>query len=357
MRIFPKGRDLSQPPDRLELVVRASDFRAPVEQFALRLDHFLAERLTWRSRTSIQDLIRSGAVLVDASAPDRPSGSGEASVEKRPGRKLRHGSRVIVMIPEEARLTIQREALADLGHDLAVLYEDDAALAVDKPAMLAVHPGGRHLTDTLIQRVHARLGLSKAPREARPRLCHRLDRETSGIVLLGLNPRAHSDMMAQFEEREVEKEYLAIVRGSPVADRGRIDQPLGLARGARVGLKMEVRDDGQASVTEWRVIERFASCALVSCKPLTGRQHQIRVHMAHLGHPLIGDKLYGADDTLFDRGMEGTLSREDLRELELPRHALHNHRLAFRSPATGARVEVESPLARDLADYVDAVRR
>ncbi len=356
MRLFPKGRDLSKTLEKVELVVRASDFRSPAEALSLRLDMFLAEHLTWRSRTSIQELIHSGQVLVDASTPAKPNGTGRAEVETRPGRKLRHGTRVVVMVPDALRVPIATDKLADLGHDLSVLYEDERALAVDKPPMLAVHPGGRHLTDTLIQRVHARMGVADEPRAARPRLCHRLDRETSGIVLIGKDPEAHSNMMQQFENREVEKEYLAIVRGSPDRDAGRIDFALAPARAARVQLKMAVAFDGLACVTEWRVLERLRDVSLVACKPLTGRQHQIRVHMAAIGHPLVGDKLYGEDDGYFDKGMNGTLSAADLRELGLSRHALHAHRLVFTSPANGARVEVTSPLARDLRDYLAAQR-
>jgi 23S rRNA pseudouridine1911/1915/1917 synthase len=356
MRFLPKHRDLSKTLEKIELVVRASDFRSPVDELVVRLDRFLGEHLKWRSRTSIQELVHDGYVWVDASTPDRPEGSGEAKPETRPGRKLKHGSRVIVWIPEANRIPVESGKLADLGADLCVLYEDDAALVVDKPAMLAVHPGGRHLTDTLIQRVHARLGLDGAPREAKPRLCHRLDRETSGIVLLGKTPRAHSEMMRQFEEREVEKEYLAIVRGVPVQDAGRIDLPLGIGRATRVQLKMTVCADGLESVTEWRVVERLREHALVACKLLTGRQHQIRVHLASIGFPLVGDKLYGESDEYFDRGMEGTLTAEDLRALGLPRHALHNHRLVFTSPDGDRRVEVTSPLPRDLADFVAAHR-
>ncbi|MCC6409268.1 MAG: RluA family pseudouridine synthase [Planctomycetes bacterium] len=356
MRFLPKHRDLSRPLEKIELIVRASDFRSPVDELVVRLDRFLGEHLTWRSRTSIQELVHDGYVWVDASTPDQPQGSGEAKPETRPGRRLRHGSRVVVWIPEQNRVEVKTGELADLGQDLSVLYEDAAALVVDKPAMLAVHPGGRHLTDTLIQRVHARMGLGDAPRDERPRLCHRLDRETSGIVLLGKTPRAHSLMMKQFEAREVEKEYLAIVRGVPAQDGGRIDLPLGMGRSTRVQLKMTVQADGLESVTEWRVVERFREHALVACKLLTGRQHQIRVHMASIGFPLVGDKLYGPDDAYFEKGMDGTLSADDLRELGLPRHALHNHRLAFTSPDGNRRVEVTSPLPRDLADFVAAQR-
>jgi len=349
MRLFPKGRDLSRPPERVELEVRASDLRLPVEAVELRLDHFLAKSLVWRSRSSLQNLIREGHVLVDVCAPERSGGAGELTIERRPGRKLRHGARVVIVIPEGLRLA----ARAAEPDDLAILYEDESVLAVDKPPGLAVHPAGRHLTDTLIQRVHAHFESERLHRDARPRLCHRLDRETSGLVLVGKDPGAHQDLMRQFERRRVEKEYLAIVRGAPDSDGGTVDLPLGPARASRIGLKIAVAADGQSSRTEWKVLERFRDCALVSCRPLTGRQHQIRVHMDAIGHPLLGDKLYGYGEEYFQRNADGELTAADLRALELPRHALHNHRLVFTSPRSGERVEVVSPLASDLVAFLE----
>jgi len=348
--IFPKDRDLTQSPKEVELEVRASDLRQRAEAVELRLDAFLVLHLTWRSRNSIQELIRAGQVLVDASTPDHPRGTGVATVEKRPGRRLRNGSRVIVLIPEHLRLP----TTGPVSDELSILYEDEGILAVDKAPFVSVHPGGRHLVDTLIQRVHARYGAGfELERGGAPRLCHRLDRETSGIVLVGKNPAAHADVMAQFERRLVEKEYLALVRGSPEEDGGVIDYPIASARTSAVELKMAVVSDGQPSETIWRVIERRRNVALVSCRPKTGRQHQIRVHLEAIGHPVVGDKLYGLDETLFQKSLEGRLTKEDLRALGLPRHALHNHRVVFRSPATKERVEVVSPMARDLELYFE----
>jgi RluA family pseudouridine synthase len=360
MRLFPRDRDLSQPLERIELRVRASDFGLTVEELELRLDQFLARHMTWRSRTSVQNLIKDGAVLVDAATPDHPEGSGEAAVETRPGRKLRHGTRVVIVIPEELRVPLAERAVGVEHHsdtqfdDLAVLYRDAGVLAVDKPAMLAVHPSGRHLSDTLIQRVHRMLGTEGMAREGRPRLAHRLDRETSGAILIGLDPASHTELMRQFEEREVEKQYLAVVRGEPEHEGGRIEFPLGSARGSKIGLKMAVQFDGLESVTEWRVLRRVPGYALLACDIHTGRQHQIRVHLSAIGLPIVGDKLYGPDEMLFQKGADGTLDAADLRLLELPRQALHSHRIVFTSPATGERVAVESPLAPDLQRFLDA---
>jgi 23S rRNA pseudouridine1911/1915/1917 synthase len=350
MGLFPKDRDLTRPPREVELVVDASNLRMRADAVEIRLDHFLVRHLKWRSRSSIQGLIRDGHLLVDAVTPDHPGGTGTLVVERRPARRLRHGSRVVIVIPEELRLPEP----SGNSEDLVVLYEDAGILAVDKPPLLAVHPSGRHLSDTLIQRVHARYGGGQElERGGAPRLCHRLDRETSGIVLIGKDPDSHHDVMRQFERRRVDKEYLALVHGAPTGARGTIDLPIGPARASRVGLKMAVAVDGQPSVTEWSLVERRPHCSLVSCRPVTGRQHQIRVHLEAIGLPVVGDKLYGADEELFQKGVDGTLSDADLRRLGLPRHALHNHRVAFTSPATGERVEIASPLPGDMRGYLE----
>lgn len=352
MKVLPKDRDLNDSPEFVELQVRASDLQQKVEEVSVRLDQFLQRFLTWRSRTGIQDLIRDGHLYVDASTPDHPEGSGELVQELRPGRKLRHGSRVVIEIPEAHR--IPEASFED--ETLTILYEDERVVAVDKPPHMVVHPAGRHLSGTLIQRIHRMYPSPDGTREARPRLAHRLDRETSGIVLIGKDPIAHSDVMGQFEDRKVIKEYLAIVRGSPMANSGSARGDLGPARGAVIGLKMAVVEKGLPSRTDWRVIERFADCTLILCRLHTGRQHQIRVHMEDIGLPLVGDKLYGADSDVFERDMRDELTREDLEKLGLGRHALHNHRLVFTTPAGRKQVEVVSELAPDLQAYLDARR-
>lgn len=349
MGIFPKDRDLTRPPDRVELRVDASYFREPIEGFQVRLDHFLAAHLKWRSRSSIQELVRDSYVLVDSSTPDQPSGSGREECERRPGRRLRHGCRVVVLIPDELR---QPETDADPSV-LSPLYEDAEVVAFDKPPLMPVHPSGRHLADTLIQRVHAYYRDEVRAGRLLPRLCHRLDRETSGIVLIGKNPRTHRKVMKQFEARRVEKHYLAIVQGVIADQRGLIDFPLAPSRTSSIALKISAQADGLPSRTGWEVVERYDSYTLVSCELHTGRQHQIRVHLAAIGHPVVGDKLYGPDEQLFQRSTDGTLTERDLAVLEMPRHALHNHRLAFVSPAHGERVEIESPLAPDMRAFLD----
>jgi len=352
MGLFPTDRDLNRPPETVELVLTASSLGLRSEDVLVRLDAFLQRHLKWRSRTSIQKLIRDGWVLVDAPTPEQPEGTGVLSEERRPGRRLRDGTRVVIVIPPESRLP----APQDVSTELAVLWEDEDALAVDKPPFLPVHPSGRHHSDTLIQRVHARFKDSHLERGIAPRLCHRLDRETSGIVLVAKNPEAHRRLATQFEERRTEKEYLAVVWGSPEEEAGEVTFPIGPARASSVRLKMAVAADGLPCRTEWRVLERLPDRALLACRIHTGRQHQIRVHLAALGMPIVGDKLYGPDEQHFCRQAEGTLSEEDLAELELPRHALHNHRLAFTSSVSGERVEVTSPLAPDLEAHLEERR-
>jgi 23S rRNA pseudouridine1911/1915/1917 synthase len=348
MGLFPRDRNLARTLEQVELPVRASDFQTSPEEVHVRLDAFLKLRLSWRSRASVQRLIQDGFVLVAPAAPGLEPSGRAPEVERRASRVLRHGARVVVVIPPELRLPDQ---LADPG-TLVILHEDEDVVAVDKPAGQPVHPSGRHLTGTLIQDVHARY--SQGAELAVPvRLCHRIDKETSGIVLLAKGARAHRQIRKQFERGTIEKEYLALVHGSPGEDEGAIDLPLGPARASRVRMKISVQADGAEAHTTWRVLERRGGFALLACKLLTGRQHQIRVHLAAIGHPLVGDKLYGADEELFLRGARHELDASDLARLRLSRHALHSHRLAWVAPSGGARREVTSPLPGDLRAFLE----
>ena len=350
MGLFPKERDLSRTLEEVELRVEASALGQRVEDVKIRLDAFLSRHLSWRSRTSVQDLVRGGHVRVDASTPDRPRGSGEAQVETRPGRRLRHGSRVVIRIPKDLVVEVP-----DFEPDeLSVLWEDDDLVAVDKAPFVSVHPSGRHVRDSLIHRVHVRYRDLIAEHAWAPKLCHRLDRETSGIVLVAKDADVHRAVMRAFERREIDKHYLAVVHGVPRERGGVIDLALGPARASRIGLKMACIVDGLPSRTDWELVEDHGDVSVIRCRLHTGRQHQIRVHLAAIGHPVVGDKLYGDDDSYFQRGVDGALSARDLEELELPRHALHNHRLGFTHPRSGERVVVESPLPPDLRAYLAA---
>lgn len=346
MGIFEKDRDLTEAPADVRFVVDASTFRVKARGFAMRLDLFLSHHLKWRSRSSVQTLVKDGYVSVDAARPEAPEGTGALRVETRPGAKLLHGSRVVVRIPDVYRAML----LGETQDELDVLHEDTDALAVDKPPLIAIHPSGRHMTDTLIQRVHMRFKPQIEGGEMLPRLCHRLDRETSGVVLVAKLPETHAFLATQFEDRKVEKDYIAILDGEPPEPEGSIDAPIRLSTTSPVELEMTTAADGLPCRTDWRVLEVAHGRTLVKIRLHTGRQHQIRVHMAALGAPLVGDKLYGPDNTIFLRAAAGELTDFDREQLVIDRHALHSHRLVFASPREAQPVEVTSGLPGDLLE-------
>ncbi|MDF1800945.1 MAG: RluA family pseudouridine synthase [Planctomycetota bacterium] len=286
----------------------------------------------------------------------------EPTVERRAGRKLLDRSLVVVVIPEELQLALDPGTCGPID----LVHEDAAVLVIDKPAGLVVHPSGRHLTDTLIQRLHAdhlrRIEAGTlgdvatdplAPGPMPPKLCHRLDRETSGLVLCARDPRSHAALVLDFEERRIDKRYLAVVHGVPDEPRGDVHLELGPSLVSEVRLKVAVQADGWPSHTSYELLDSGRlpdgrPCSLVACVPHTGRQHQIRVHLAAIGHPLVGDKLYD-DEGIFLRAANDELTGADHQSLVLPRHALHNELLGFTHPTTGAKVEVRAELPADMA--------
>lgn len=350
MGLFDKERNLSRAPERVDLAVRASDFRLKNEDLLLRLDAFLAERLTWRSRNSIQDLVRDGYVEVAQNGPERQDRPAEFKRTKRPSAKLRHGAIVRVWIPPELRLP----EVTATSEGVHILHEEEDFLVVDKPPLAPVHPSGRHLTGTVIQAVHAHYAelVGEDADEIPVRLAHRLDRETSGVLLLGKTKEAHRVLRAAFEEHRITKTYLAIVEGTPDEDQGSIRLPITPAIQSAVRLKMTTAIHGLESRTDWRLLQSFGPVSLVECQLFTGRQHQIRVHLSAIGHPIVGDKLYGPDETVFIRAADGTLTPEDERALRLPRQALHHHRLGFERPSDGSWLDVESELPEDLEEFL-----
>jgi len=259
----------------------------------------------------------------------RVNGAGE-----RPSVRLRGGEAVEV---EPAALAPLKAYAEDLP--LEILYEDAEVIAVDKPAGMVVHAGaGRH-SGTLVNALLHHFGsLAKGGGEERPGIVHRLDRFTSGVLLVARTDAAHRSLAAQFAGRTVEKVYLALVHGRVKADQGRIEKPI--SRDPVRRLRMTARRrEGRAAITEYRVLERFAGFTYIEVRIRTGRTHQIRAHFASIGHPVAGDRLYGAPATT-----------AGLAPLE--RTFLHAHRVRFAHPATGAPVTVESPLAAELAAWM-----
>ena len=310
-----------------------------------RLDGFLSTRLGWRSRTLVQRAIDEGAVEV---LPFKDPQQAEVGAV-RAGLKLRRGQEVVVRFdaPGGADATKPPESsgLSDAS-ELQVVYEDEHLVAINKPPGIAVHPSKGHLTGSLIHLIHERhRALGGDPNEV-PTLCHRLDRETSGLILSAKDQLNRTRLGKQFERRSVKKAYLALVEGVMAEDEGVVDKPIGSALTGVVRLKMGVREDGAGlhALTRWKVRKRLESRTLVELYPETGRQHQLRVHLAHLGHPIVGDKLYLGGDEIFARSVEGLLTREELDRLGLDHHALHSWRLTIEHPFTGFEMTLSAPL-------------
>ena len=325
-------RDLSKPLE--EVRVQIDEPRA-----GQRLDSALRHYLHWRSRNSIQRLIQDGYVDL-------------RGIKARSSSRVHAGDIVVIRIPKGPEPD-PRVAPDDTGID--VLFEDRFMIAVDKPPGLAVHPAGKRVYGTLIHWLHTRYRRPDQPdRDVIPRLMHRLDRETSGVVLAGLEETFHGRVTKQFEDREVEKTYLAVVHGTPSPPSGRIEFGIGPDQRSAIRLKLEARLDGTglSAVTDYRVVRSNARYALVELRPKTGRTHQLRVHMTAIGCPLVGDKIYGVDDSVFLEQLEGELSDANRERLVLDRHALHHHRIRFFHVAEEQWRELEAPLPPDMASLL-----
>ncbi len=316
----------------VELVVGPS-------QAGWRLDLFLVHHFPDYSRVHLRRVITAGGVEID----------GEGG---KPSYRLRPGQRVSVVLPE-----IPREAPRPEPIPLEILYEDDWMAVVNKPAGMVVHPARGHWSGTLASGLQYHFGgkLSTVGGPTRPGIVHRLDRDTSGAILVAKHDLAHGKLAAQFRDRSVEKEYFALVSGSPERDRDVIDRPIGVHPRQRE--KMAIRRGervSRAAETFYEVLEAFDGFAAVSVLPKTGRTHQIRVHLDHIGCPILCDRQYGGRARI----TRGEIRRDPADTVVLlERQALHARRLRLSHPETAQPLEIEAPLPDDMRAVLAELRQ
>jgi 23S rRNA pseudouridine1911/1915/1917 synthase len=322
------------------------EFEVKTRSDGKRIDTYLASRFTDYSRQVIQKVIDARSVLVNGRVV-------KASYRLRPG------DVISVRLPELPDTTPEPEEIP-----LEVVYEDEALTVVNKPAGMVTHPAKGNWRGTMVNALQFHYDtLSTLSGAHRPGIVHRLDRDTSGLLIVVKNDLAHRRLALQFELRQVHKEYLALVAGIPQRHSDYIEQTIGFHPTSRE--KMAIRalvDGGKAAVTFYEVDERFQGFAMLRCKPFTGRTHQIRVHLAHLGHPILADKLYSGRDkiSLGDLlGNERARSRapSEREEALIERQALHAHSLQFRHPLTGKELALTAPIPEDFARTLAALRR
>jgi 23S rRNA pseudouridine1911/1915/1917 synthase len=299
-----------------------------VDEHGVRLDKVLADRVAGLSRSAAQRLIQRGRVAVN----------GEPA---RASYKVKPGDLVVAALPAEETGDLAAETIP-----LEVVYEDEALLAVNKQAGMVVHPAPGHSSGTLVNAILAHCPQLARSGDDRPGIVHRLDRDTSGLILVAKTEKARRALQRQFKERLVDKVYLALLDGHLQPAWGRIEAPIG--RDPQHRQRMAVLAGGREAITEYHVLEQFArqvgpaagDYSLVEAEPRTGRTHQIRVHFASIGHPVVGDAVYGRRRT----------------RLAVPRQFLHARRLGFKHPTTGRRMDLETPPPADLTSVLELLR-
>jgi 23S rRNA pseudouridine1911/1915/1917 synthase len=299
------------------------DLKAEGQDTGKRLDAFLHERLPEFSRSRLQSWVKEGRVLVNSTAV-------------RPSYLIRGAEQISIDPAELPLLKAQAEALP-----LKILYQDEDVVVIDKPAGMVVHAGAGHHSGTLVNALLHHFGsLSSVNGDLRPGIVHRLDRETSGVLVVARTDRAHQSLAAQFHDRKVEKIYLALANGRVKTKTGRITAPIARDPTRRTRMTTKLAS-GRSALTEYEVLEELESASYLRVRIGTGRTHQIRVHLANIGHPIVGDRLYGAPPA----------------PAGLSRFFLHAHRLAFHSPGTGRLITVESALPPELTSFLLFLRQ
>jgi len=310
------------------------------ENAGQRIDKFLAAEILDRSRAQIQDLIKEGRVTV-------------LGVPVKPSYRLTAGDIVVARVPaaEEAGLVPQQLPLD-------VIYQDDDVVVVNKPAGMVVHPAAGHKRGTLVNALlHHCPALTGIGGQLRPGIVHRLDKDTSGTLVVAKTPAAHADLARQFHDRRVQKIYLALVYGQMPTLSGQVDLPVGRHPVDRKRMSTASRR-GRWARTRWRAKEVFGGVSLLELELLTGRTHQIRVHCAHLQHPVVGDRVYSSRRRLKEAARQLGIQNPGVADalLAVNRQMLHARQLSFSHPQTGRPLVMQSPLPADMQQLIDALR-
>lgn len=322
-RILPLVSEISEPLHAL----------AGEQHRGMRLDRALSELFPLQSRNFLAKLITAGKVSVDG------------TVAMKPSQRLEMGQSVTVDVPPAAPSSMVSQDLP-----LVILHQDEDVVVIDKPAGLVVHPAAGHPDRTLVNALlHHVLDLSGIGGELRPGIIHRLDKDTSGVMLIAKHDDAHRKLTSAWNTDAVRKEYLALVYGTPGADRGTVDAPIG--RDPRDRKRMAVVTGGRRAVTDYEVAERLRYASLLRCRLHSGRTHQIRVHMKHLRHPIVGDPVYSGPQW---RGIPDKKIQRALASLD--RQALHAFRITFPHPRDGRVMVVEAPLPEDMRELITLLR-
>ncbi len=312
--------------------IQTIDVRLAPAHEGWRLDRALADALPALSRERLKTLIRTGAVET------------EGKPVRDPATKVRGEEALRVAVPEP---TPAHNEAQDIPLNIA--FEDEHLLVVDKPAGLVVHPAAGNFDGTLVNALlhHCGGSLSGIGGVARPGIVHRIDKDTSGLLVVAKNDVTHEGLARQFAAHSIDRRYLAIVNGLPFAGDGTVDAPLARSAANRKKIAIVPEGRGKRAVTHWRRLETLRDAALVECRLETGRTHQVRVHMASIGHPLVGDPVYGRS---------GKTHGKILKELQFQRQALHAAELGFTHPVTKAQLSFSSPMPTDMQELFNALR-
>ncbi|MFN3330747.1 MAG: RluA family pseudouridine synthase, partial [Pyrinomonadaceae bacterium] len=298
-----------------------------------RLDIFLADKIEGWSRARLKKLITEGDVLVNSS-------------ESKPSYKIRKDDVIEVELTELPATSFKPEAIP-----IEIVFEDEFLAVVNKPSGMVVHPGAGVHSGTLANAIAWHFNLENVDGSNRVGIVHRLDKETSGLMVVAKSQEVQEKLSAQFQNREVFKQYIALVHGAVEQESGKIDAPIGRDRKNRLKMKVTTQG-GRSALSFWRVLRRYEKFTLLEVEPKTGRTHQIRVHLAYIGHPIVGDRLYNS-------GRDKTVANQQIKQAiaKLNRFFLHSARLEFNHPVTGRRLSFSCDLPAELSEFLSFLQK